>query len=482
MNNNELRESVSRDYVKMRIEGGIENSPNLLSDGKDNKKISLEIINKLIEEQGDRFAEELYKVLLNRNAEISALNNIRTSLSAGRSKQDIISDVLKSDEFMNTNMAVDEDVYKYLNKYDGKKFKNILYKIRRFSRINRLKDELEEMRQKSIHQEEILHESFCKIYEILKRQGEDWRKRQEKLEEQNNGLNERQNILSEQQIGLGEQQNNVLQYYQLLCSQVDEQRRMAEELLIKINEEIELKDMLETEGILGEINIDEYIDVNTSDKNEKFYSTLGNLFRGNYNSIIEKQRNYIKYIDLSIIAENDIFSDLGCGRGEFLEILKENGIHGQGVDLNGAIIEDLQSKGLDAVQMDIYKYLEQLKDNSLAGASAFQVIEHLEFDCLRKIVQLAYKKIKTNGTLILETVNPYCIWGLGSYYIDPTHIKLYVADTMKTLLWIEGFREIKIVYYAPVTKELRTKANIFANYAGYAIIAKKYDISEGGRT
>ena len=510
MNDYGLKESIGSAYIKMRIEKGIGNEDYFLSDLSSNVKrdgyirdneIGMAVIYKLVEKKEEQFARELYKVLLNREVEVSALNNIKKSLHIGNSKQEIILEILKSQEFRDTNRIVKDEVYTYLNgctKSRANKYKiyynRFIGKIQGLSRVNRLKAELEEAKQRAIVQEERYQEYFWEGREALKKQEESLYVQREKLEEYQKDLKEfqkdleeyqkdleeyqkdlekQQENLEERQKQLEKQQNNTELHYQQMKPELDEQGRLLNELQISFDREIELEDIVETAGVLGKENIDQYIDDCLSDRNEMFYGALENMFRGSYESILENQKKYMKYIDLSVIKKNDIFLDLGCGRGEFLEILRNNGIHGRGIDMNGSVVQNLQLRGFDAVQMDIYKYLEQMDDCSVVGVSSFQVIEHLEFEYLKNLVRLAYKKMKEDGTLILETVNPYCIWGLGSYYIDPTHIKLYAADMMKVLLRVEGFRNIKIVYYAPITKELRTEANIFANYAGYAIIAKK---------
>jgi O-antigen chain-terminating methyltransferase len=163
--------------------------------------------------------------------------------------------------------------------------------------------------------------------------------------------------------------------------------------------------------------------------------------------------------------------DFGSGKGEFLNLLSQAGIPGKGVDTNCLNTEYVRQKGLDAICEDGIKYLESLRDNELFGITTFQVAEHLEFDTLKRFLHLAYKKIMPGGILIVETVNPSCIYSMQYFYLDPTHIRPYPPETLRFYSEWLGFVNIKIAYYIPVQREAPTDDT--SNYMGYALIGYK---------
>lgn len=114
--------------------------------------------------------------------------------------------------------------------------------------------------------------------------------------------------------------------------------------------------------------------------------------------------------------------DLGCGRGEWLEFLKDKGWPALGVDLNSAMVDCCRSLGLEAELDDLLLYVLRLPDESQAVISGFHIAEHLAFDDLNRLVHEAFCVLKPGGILILETPNPEnIIVGSCSFYNDPTH-------------------------------------------------------------
>lgn len=452
-----LQNKVGKNYIKMRIENGIGNEHFFRTDFTSRKDISDNVIDinkihQLIKESQSKFAQKVYLTLLDRNVEIRALRKIKRELKIGRTRQSIIYDILNSKEFKNKDKVVEEDVYEYLkNNKDRKKitlaivWHKTLDKMFRFFYVNQLSNEIELLEEKFI----LLKDEYSK-----------------ELNELNNRI-----IQCHELIIFQGKENNYKEEIEKLIALYNKKKEL--EAVALNNKKIELEEVLEVNGFTGEMDFSKYDKNEVNNKYEKFYLIFEELFRGDYNKILKQQSYYLKYLDFPNTKDSDIFLDLGCGRGEFLELLKKLAIHGRGVDANAYVIQNLQKKGFDVIQADIYKYLMTLENSTLLGISAFQVVEHLEFDYLEHLLEMSYQKIKEKGVLILETVNSWCTWGLGSYYLDPTHIKLYAPDMMEILLHQIGFRDIKIIYYAPISEELRIKTNILANYAGYAIVAYK---------
>ncbi len=143
--------------------------------------------------------------------------------------------------------------------------------------------------------------------------------------------------------------------------------------------------------------------------------------------------------------------DLGCGRGEFLDLLREHGIRARGVDLNHEMAETARARELDVVEADALGYLESIPDASVGGLFAAQVIEHLDPTYLMRLLDAAARKLRPDGLLVLETINPACwVAFFESYLRDLTHVRPIHPETLQYLLQASGFKRVDIEYRAPV--------------------------------
>ncbi|MDE2058526.1 MAG: methyltransferase domain-containing protein [candidate division NC10 bacterium] len=167
------------------------------------------------------------------------------------------------------------------------------------------------------------------------------------------------------------------------------------------------------------------------------YFAFEDRFRGSEADVKERQRNYIEYF----LGKGDVL-DIGCGRGEFLELLQEAGIKAKGVDLDLDMALHCQDKGLDVIRMDAFSHLESLADESLGGIFAAQVIEHLESGQIIHLVKLCHRKLKPGGILVLETLNPESLFvHFKWFWMDLTHIRLIHPEMLKFLFESVGFDE-----------------------------------------
>ena len=176
--------------------------------------------------------------------------------------------------------------------------------------------------------------------------------------------------------------------------------------------------------------------------NEIDYFSFENAFRGSQDEIKNAQAIYVEYF-----KGKDNILDMGCGRGEFLELLKDNGINAIGVDLYDEFVELCKEKGLSAVCGDAIEYLNSKESESLGGIFAAQLVEHLKPEQIVDICNLAYDKLQVGGCIILETPNPKCLSiYTNAFYIDPSHVKPVHPETMRYFLKQAGFKEIQILY------------------------------------
>lgn len=183
------------------------------------------------------------------------------------------------------------------------------------------------------------------------------------------------------------------------------------------------------------------------------YVGFEDRFRGSEDTIRARLQEYVPYF-----AGQSNVIDIGCGRGEFLDLLRQSGITGVGVDLNAEMVEVCRSRGFDAVVGDACGYLQSQADESAGGVIAVQVIEHLEPAYLTQFLRLAFDKVRPGGRVILETINPTCwVAFFESFVRDLSHVKPIHPDTLQYLLQANGFSRVEIVYRSPIAPDGRLR-------------------------
>jgi SAM-dependent methyltransferase len=183
-----------------------------------------------------------------------------------------------------------------------------------------------------------------------------------------------------------------------------------------------------------------------ADLNSFKYLGFENEFRGSVDEIRGRLEVYLPLFE----GQTDVV-DVGCGRGEFLDLLRSRGIRARGIDINDAMVEETRARGLDAEKADALTYLSSLPDASIGGLFAAQVIEHLPADYLTALVEVAAQKLRPGGVLVFETINPTCwVAFFESYIRDLTHVRPLHPETMHYLLRVSGFGQVRLQYSSPV--------------------------------
>jgi SAM-dependent methyltransferase len=182
------------------------------------------------------------------------------------------------------------------------------------------------------------------------------------------------------------------------------------------------------------------------------YILFENRFRGSPQDIKERQSKFIK----SFEGCNNIL-DIGCGRGEFLDLCKERNIKAAGIDTDQDMVNSCVARGLDVKKIDALSYLKSVEDDSIDGIFMDQVVEHLEPSYLVKLLEVCYKKMGKEGCIVIETVNPLCFIAFANFYIDPTHQKPVHPETLKFLIEYARFRDPQFVFSSPLSDDSRLK-------------------------
>jgi 2-polyprenyl-3-methyl-5-hydroxy-6-metoxy-1,4-benzoquinol methylase len=243
--------------------------------------------------------------------------------------------------------------------------------------------------------------------------------------------------------------------------EISQQRQVVQRLLDKYNEQNISGELTiandRLRRIERKINEGLNVDMNTptidrlvaEDKANHYdfdYFLFEQRFRGSRENVKERQEIYIPYF----AGKSDVL-DFGCGRGEFVELLLENGVTTQGIDLNPDMVAYCQDRGLPVIEADGITYLHSQEDNFLGGLFAAQVIEHLKPYQMIDLIRLAYQKLQPNACILLETINVQALYGyLNYFYMDLSHERPVHPETLKFILEAEGFNNIQILYSSPV--------------------------------
>ena len=212
-----------------------------------------------------------------------------------------------------------------------------------------------------------------------------------------------------------------------------------------------------------------------------FYFQFEEKFRGDREEIFQRLTTYAPFLEtMSQILPAGKCIDLGCGRGEWLQLLTQHGFEASGVDLDTQMIEACQELQLNVKYADALDALSHLESKSQAIVSGFHIAEHLEFDVLRELIAEAHRVLLPGGLLILETPNPENLRVASvNFHLDPTHKKPIPPELLQFLTGYCGFTKSHILRLNHDPEILKTGTVSLQNVLigaspDYAIIGQKY--------
>ena len=168
-------------------------------------------------------------------------------------------------------------------------------------------------------------------------------------------------------------------------------------------------------------------------------------FRGSWDELVERYRDLAN----RLVGIGPVF-DLGCGRGEFLTLLKELGVEAYGMELDPELAEEGRARGLAVEQGDGLAHLATLVDGTLGAIVLVQVIEHLSAQEAADLALLARDKLRPGGKLLIETANPQSLYVLAHpFHVDPTHQRLVHPAYLEFLFREAGFESIELQWRSP---------------------------------
>lgn len=171
------------------------------------------------------------------------------------------------------------------------------------------------------------------------------------------------------------------------------------------------------------------------------YRGFEDIFRGPEDFIRKRQRVY-----LDVIGSRQPVLDVGCGRGEFLDLLRQRGIAAKGVDRDAAMVAYSARKGHNVEQAELTEYLSREADESLGVVFCAQVIEHLGYEELLQFLRIAGRKVTQGGLLIAETVNPHSLAAFKTFWVDLTHRIPVFPEVAVALCGLTGYDSAFVLF------------------------------------
>ena len=255
---------------------------------------------------------------------------------------------------------------------------------------------------------------------------------------------------------LSENQDKLLRLHETHTKNESLLKETIDDLQKRLNEQVESlrendltlnNEMIEHKALIT--NHEAYISNATWSEGDNFYHDLEEYFRGERTLIKERQEMYVPFIKEHLQDwSKGTFVDIGSGRGEWLDILKENGaVDYIGIDLSERQNFISRSYGHNVLNEDCITYLKSLQDNSINVISGFQIIEHLSRRAFQELFKQCHRVLKKGGMILFETPNPQNVEvGANTFHLDPTHIKPLNPLYVQYIAERNGFVNTQIIY------------------------------------
>jgi len=206
------------------------------------------------------------------------------------------------------------------------------------------------------------------------------------------------------------------------------------------------------------------------------YARFAERFRGSEDYVKAGQQIYLP----DFTGRKSVL-DIGCGRGEFLEMMRQAGVPARGIDLGSESIAVCQQKGLTAEVADLFTFLAQHSEGSFDGIFCSQVVEHLPPERLPEMIKLAASRLAPGGVIAIETPNPECLAIFAThFYLDPTHTRPIPHPLLMFYLEEFGVGGIEVRRLSPAVETMPSLASVPADFRDaffggldYAVVGKK---------
>jgi glycosyltransferase involved in cell wall biosynthesis/2-polyprenyl-3-methyl-5-hydroxy-6-metoxy-1,4-benzoquinol methylase len=197
---------------------------------------------------------------------------------------------------------------------------------------------------------------------------------------------------------------------------------------------------------------------------DDLYLGFEDIFRGSEAFIRDRLTAY-----LPLLTTRARVVEIGCGRGELLDLLRESGVTVSGVDIDEGMVKRCRARGHDVEQTDGVTFLRRQPDSSLPAVFCAQVVEHLPFEEFLEFLQVAHAKLQPGGQLIFETVNPHALEAYKTFWTDLTHQRPIFPEVALAWCWLVGFSDARVIFPTcggGLERDRRTRGE-------YAVVASK---------
>lgn len=179
---------------------------------------------------------------------------------------------------------------------------------------------------------------------------------------------------------------------------------------------------------------------------DPLYADFENAFRGDRALVRLRSKPYLGWVSEggAGTAEAPVL-DIGCGRGEWLELLRDHGLVGKGIDLNSVFIGACRELDLDVIEGDAIATLRAMPDDSVGAITSMHLVEHLPFEAVIALLDEAKRVIRPGGVIVLETPNPENLSvATHTFYFDPTHRNPLPPEALRWIVQARGFQDARI--------------------------------------
>jgi SAM-dependent methyltransferase len=193
--------------------------------------------------------------------------------------------------------------------------------------------------------------------------------------------------------------------------------------------------------LMHELQAQPYVAADAHAGEGSAYEAFEDVFRGPEERVRELLEPYVE-----LLRDHAPVLDVGCGRGEFLDLLRDAGIEARGVDVDPGMVDRCRRKGHDVEQADAASFLERQPPERLGAVFAAHLIEHLDYEDLQRFFDLSRRALRPDGLLVAETVNPHSLSAFKTFWTDPSHRAPIFPEVAQALALIHGFAAADILF------------------------------------
>ncbi len=385
-------------------------------------------VNELLQYHDHTFVWNAYRAILKREPDEVGLNQFLNNLRSGRfDKLDILASLRFSPEGKGRNVSVEGLKPRPLHRrlYHVPVIGYVIEMIVAFARLPATIHRRRQFEEYALSQQELMASHINQLSKASVQATKPFLEELAHLSREQRRFAELQH---QQVVGLFREQRKIIQ--------------SLEKLRDEIKPRLEKLQATQASGENGRAATD-------AGKLDELFAAFTEQFRGKREDIKEGLRHYLPLLKGAHLVDGIV--DLGCGRGEWLELLKEEGLQALGVESNPIMVEQVRSRGLEVVEGDLLAYLRTRPSESFNVVTGFHLVEHLPFESLIELVDETMRTLRPGGIVIYESPNPKNLTVAAcNFYADPGHKKPIFPETIEFILRHNGFEDVQLQYLNPV--------------------------------